>query len=121
MDDVAEALFGSGTAVGGEAGGGVQLRARLPRATAAAAVPPGPQRPPHCRRPLPAPPLRPRGQVRFGLAFCEASGECKVRWDGNDDALIKLATDNAAAIGAGHSFIMFLDQAYPGGGGGGGG
>ena len=52
--------------------------------------------------------------IRFGLAFCEASTKCLVRWSGNDEALIELAKKNAAAIGAGHSFIIFLgDGFYP--------
>lgn len=52
--------------------------------------------------------------IRFGLAFCEASGMCLVRWSGNDPALIELAQKNALAIGAGHSFIIFLgDGFYP--------
>ena len=46
--------------------------------------------------------------IHFGLAFCEASGKCLVRWSGTDSALIELATRNAQAIGAGHSFIVFL-------------
>ncbi|KAL6051575.1 Adenosine monophosphate-protein transferase, variant 3 [Balamuthia mandrillaris] len=51
--------------------------------------------------------------VKFGLAFCEASGERLIRWDGNDDDLIKLAKTNATRIGAGHSFIIFMRNAYP--------
>jgi adenosine/AMP kinase len=51
--------------------------------------------------------------IKFGLAFCEASGACKVRSEGNDPGLKKLAIDNALELGAGHSFILFLDQAYP--------
>ncbi|MCY1288073.1 Adenosine specific kinase [compost metagenome] len=50
--------------------------------------------------------------IRFGLAFCEASGPCLVRWSGNDDALVELAKKNAQAIGAGHSFILFLGDGY---------
>ena len=45
--------------------------------------------------------------IRFGLAFCEASGKCLVRWSGTDEAMIDLARKNALAIGAGHSFILF--------------
>jgi adenosine/AMP kinase len=52
-------------------------------------------------------------QAKFGLAFCEASGPCLVRVDGNDDKLKKLAADNAMKIGAGHSFIVYLENAYP--------
>ncbi|MGO4326425.1 adenosine-specific kinase [Cupriavidus sp. 2TAF22] len=52
--------------------------------------------------------------IRFGLAFCEASGKRLVRWSGNDDGLIDLACSNAMAIGAGHSFLLFLgDGFYP--------
>jgi len=52
--------------------------------------------------------------IKFGLAFCEASGKCLVRWSGTDLGMIELAKMNAAAIGAGHSFILFLgDGFYP--------
>ena len=51
--------------------------------------------------------------VKFGLAFCEASGPRLVRWSGTDDELIALARDNAWAIGAGHSFIVFLRDTFP--------
>lgn len=51
--------------------------------------------------------------IKFGLAFCEASGPCLVRTDGNDDALIELATKNAQKIGCGHSFIIFIKDAFP--------
>ena len=51
--------------------------------------------------------------IRFGLAFCEASGPRLVRWSGTDDALIDLARRNAQAIGAGHSFIVFLRDCFP--------
>jgi len=50
--------------------------------------------------------------VHFGLAFCEASGACLVRLAGNDDALVELAKRNALAIGAGHSFILFLGEGF---------
>lgn len=50
--------------------------------------------------------------VKFGLAFCEASGKCLVRWTGTDDEMIELAKKNALAIGAGHSFILFLGQGF---------
>lgn len=50
--------------------------------------------------------------IKFGLAFCEASGECLVRWSGNDPAMIELARKNAQAIGAGHSFILFLGGGF---------
>ena len=52
-------------------------------------------------------------QARFGLAFCEASGPCLVRVDGNDDELKKLAAENAMRIGAGHSFILIMKDSYP--------
>lgn len=51
--------------------------------------------------------------IKFGLAFCEASGECLVRSEGNDDELIKAAEENALAIGCGHSFLVFMRNAYP--------
>ena len=50
--------------------------------------------------------------IKFGLAFCEASGKCLVRWSGTDVAMIELAKKNAAAIGAGHSFIVFLGAGF---------
>lgn len=52
-------------------------------------------------------------QAKFGLAFCEASGPCLVRVEGNDPELKKVASDNAMRIGAGHSFIIVLRDAYP--------
>jgi hypothetical protein len=52
--------------------------------------------------------------IKFGLAFCEASGKCLVRWSGTDANLEELARSNALALGAGHSFIVFLgDGFYP--------
>ena len=50
--------------------------------------------------------------IRFGVAFCEASGKCLVRWSGTDEAMIELAKKNASAIGAGHSFIIFLAEGF---------
>ena len=50
--------------------------------------------------------------IKFGLAFCEASGKCLVRWSGTDDAMVELARRNAAAIAAGHSFILFLGEGF---------
>lgn len=50
--------------------------------------------------------------VRFGLAFCEASGKCLVRWSGTDPQMIELAKMNALRIGAGHSFIIFLAEGF---------
>ena len=50
---------------------------------------------------------------KFGIAFCESSGDCLVRSEGNDEEMKKLAVKNALAIGAGHSFIIFMKEAYP--------
>jgi len=50
--------------------------------------------------------------IKFGLAFNEASGECLVRLTGTDDAMIELAKKNAAAIAAGHVFILFLGEGF---------
>jgi uncharacterized protein len=50
--------------------------------------------------------------IRFGVAFCEASGPCLVRYSGTDEAMIDLARRNALAIGAGHSFITFLAPGF---------
>jgi hypothetical protein len=50
--------------------------------------------------------------IKFGLAFCEASGKCLVRWSGNDPDLIELARKNALAVGAGHSFFLFLGEGF---------
>ncbi len=52
-------------------------------------------------------------QMRFGLAFCEASGPCLIRVEGNDEGLKGAAARNAEAIGAGHSFLILLRDAYP--------
>lgn len=51
--------------------------------------------------------------IKFGLAFCESSGACLVRSEGTDETLKKLAETNALNIGAGHSFIIMLKDAYP--------
>lgn len=51
--------------------------------------------------------------IKFGLAFCESSGPCLVRSSGTDEKLVKLAEKNALKIGAGHTFIVFLGNAYP--------
>lgn len=51
--------------------------------------------------------------LRFGIAFCESSGQRLVRRSGNDPELVELATRNALAIGAGHSFIVFLREGFP--------
>ena len=50
--------------------------------------------------------------INFGLAFCEASGKCLIRWTGTDDEMIELAKKNASAIGAGHTFILFLAEGF---------
>ncbi len=50
--------------------------------------------------------------IKFGLAFCEASGKCLVRSSGTDDAMIELAQKNALSIGAGHSFLVFLGDGF---------
>lgn len=50
--------------------------------------------------------------IRFGLAFCEASGACLVRWSGTDDEMIALAQKNAMALSCGHCFILFLGQGF---------
>jgi len=51
--------------------------------------------------------------IKFGLAFCESSGACLVRWIGTDDEMTELAKKNAYALSAGHAFIIFLKNAYP--------
>jgi adenosine/AMP kinase len=51
--------------------------------------------------------------LRFGLAFCEASGPRLVRRSGNDPELVELAVRNALTIGAGHSFVIFLREGFP--------
>lgn len=50
--------------------------------------------------------------IKFGLAFCEASGKCLIRWSGTDEEMLRLAKQNALAIGAGHSFILFLGAGF---------
>jgi len=52
-------------------------------------------------------------QIRFGIAFNEASGACLTRVDGNDDELKAVAVRNATAVGAGHSFVIAMKEAYP--------
>lgn len=51
--------------------------------------------------------------IKFGIAFCEASGPALVRYSGTDQRLIDLAVGNAEEIGAGHVFIIFLDGTFP--------
>ena len=50
--------------------------------------------------------------ITFGLAFCEVSGPCLVRWTGTDEAMIALAQQNAMALAAGHSFMLFLGEGF---------
>lgn len=52
-------------------------------------------------------------KIEFGLAFCEASGPALVRYVGNKQSLIDLATKNATKIGCGHSFILFMEGGFP--------
>ncbi len=51
--------------------------------------------------------------IKFGLAFCEASGPCLVRSEGNDSELKTQAEQSALSIGAGHTFIIYIKNAYP--------
>lgn len=51
--------------------------------------------------------------IKFGLAFCEASGDRLIRHDGNEEELRKLAIDNAKKIGAGHTFVVYIRDAWP--------
>jgi len=51
--------------------------------------------------------------IRFGLAFCEGSGERKIRYEGTDEEMIKFAIDNAKKVAAGHSLFIFLKNVYP--------
>jgi adenosine/AMP kinase len=50
--------------------------------------------------------------IKFGLAFCEASGKSLIRWSGTDPEMIELAKQNAMNISAGHSFILFLGNGF---------
>jgi adenosine/AMP kinase len=52
-------------------------------------------------------------KVKFGLAFCESSGERLIRIEGNDEELKKAAAGNALLLGCGHSFVVLLREAYP--------
>ena len=52
-------------------------------------------------------------QMKFGAAFCEASGPALVRYVGNEQTLIELAQKNAMALGAGHTFIIFMENGFP--------
>jgi len=51
--------------------------------------------------------------LKFGIAFCEASGPCLIRYEGNDEELIKIAIENAKEIGAGHLFFIALRNGFP--------
>ena len=51
--------------------------------------------------------------IKFGVAFCEASDKCLVRYSGTDDGLIELAKQNAYQLSAGHCFILFMRDAFP--------
>jgi adenosine/AMP kinase len=51
--------------------------------------------------------------AKFGIAFCEASGPCLIRSEGNDPALISAAVDNAERVASGHTFFVFLKGVYP--------
>lgn len=51
--------------------------------------------------------------IKFGIAFCEASGPRLIRTSGTDQKLIELAEQNALAVGCGHTFIIFLNNAFP--------
>ena len=51
--------------------------------------------------------------MKFGIAFCEASGPALVRWSGNDAGLVELAKKNAFAISSGHAFIIFMEEGFP--------
>lgn len=51
--------------------------------------------------------------IEFGIAFCEASGHCLIRTEGNSDALVSAAVRNAGAVAAGHTFYILMKKAYP--------
>jgi adenosine/AMP kinase len=51
--------------------------------------------------------------ARFGIAFCEASGPCLIRVEGNDDELKKTSAELAISLGAGHTFVILLKEAFP--------
>jgi len=51
--------------------------------------------------------------AKFGIAFCEASGPCLIRIDGNHDELKRIAAENAMTMGAGHTFVIMLKNAFP--------
>ncbi|WP_319577336.1 adenosine-specific kinase [uncultured Desulfobacter sp.] len=51
--------------------------------------------------------------AKFGVAFCEASGECLIRHSGTDEQMVELAKKNAQALSAGHTFIIFMKDMFP--------
>lgn len=51
--------------------------------------------------------------IKFGVSFCEASGKCLIRFTGNDEKLIEIAKKNAELVGAGHTFFIFMESAFP--------
>jgi adenosine/AMP kinase len=51
--------------------------------------------------------------IKFGIAFCEASGKCLIRYTGNDENLIEIANKNAVKVSAGHTFFIFMENSYP--------
>lgn len=51
--------------------------------------------------------------LKFGVAFCEASGPCLIRYEGNDEELIKVAIENAKKLSAGHAFVIIIKDGYP--------
>ncbi|RLE83113.1 MAG: hypothetical protein DRJ52_00340 [Thermoprotei archaeon] len=52
-------------------------------------------------------------QIRFGIAFCESSGPCLIRSEGNDEELKKIAIENARKLSAGHVFVILMKNAWP--------
>jgi adenosine/AMP kinase len=51
--------------------------------------------------------------IKFGLGFCESSGPCLVRHEGNDPELTRLASEKALELACGHSFLIYMRNAYP--------
>lgn len=51
--------------------------------------------------------------LKFGIAFCEASGPCLIRYEGNNEELIKVAVENARKLSAGHAFVIMIKDGYP--------
>lgn len=52
-------------------------------------------------------------QIKFGVAFCESSGDCLIRYDGNDSELTEIAKKNAFNLSAGHTFFIVMKNAFP--------